>query len=316
MKNYYSILGVSDSATDEEIKRAYRNLAKRWHPDKNHGNKAAEDRFKEIAEAYETLSDPILRRQHDLRLKYGRLYDSSTYFAEKKQDEKKEQRRTRPVYTEGFLRWKEKKKHADMKRRRRMFVGMIFTFILFIGMAQYYEYYLDQQRKQQIADIEERVKAAMAPHEQLQSTAIDNLDSPFDGVFGEGRYEWLTSNSIFVDVPSSDAVICLQQLDPPYRTIRNEFIFGGNSFSFSNVPFGRYRVKVYEGAKWSTNNRLLGGAVKGGFSQHPHFYSVERQPIVFVPATKKNPYPRTCDTVSLDTAYSRFLPMTEGAFFK
>lgn len=64
-RDYYEILGVSKSATQEEIKKAYRKVAIQFHPDKNPGDKEAEEKFKEAAEAYEVLSDADKRAQYD-----------------------------------------------------------------------------------------------------------------------------------------------------------------------------------------------------------------------------------------------------------
>jgi DnaJ-class molecular chaperone len=64
-KDYYEILGVKKTASDEEIKKAYRSLAKKHHPDKNKGNKEAENKFKQISEAYAVLSDKEKRQQYD-----------------------------------------------------------------------------------------------------------------------------------------------------------------------------------------------------------------------------------------------------------
>src|SRR5690348_14074308 len=67
-RDYYEILGVTKTATAEEIKKSYRKVAMQYHPDRNPGDKSAEERFKEAAEAYEILSDQDRRAQYD---RYG-----------------------------------------------------------------------------------------------------------------------------------------------------------------------------------------------------------------------------------------------------
>lgn len=67
-RDYYEILGVGKSASSDEIKKAYRKVAMQYHPDRNPGDKAAEEKFKEAAEAYEVLSDPERKTQYD---RYG-----------------------------------------------------------------------------------------------------------------------------------------------------------------------------------------------------------------------------------------------------
>jgi curved DNA-binding protein CbpA len=71
-KDYYAMLGVGREAADEEIRKAYRRLAFQWHPDRNPGNPAAGERFREISEAYAVLIDPAKRFQYDQVSQTGR----------------------------------------------------------------------------------------------------------------------------------------------------------------------------------------------------------------------------------------------------
>lgn len=71
--NYYEIMGVSEHAPIDEIKKAYRKLALKWHPDKNPKNSEAEEKFKEIASAYEIIGDVQKRLAYDAKLKEERI---------------------------------------------------------------------------------------------------------------------------------------------------------------------------------------------------------------------------------------------------
>ena len=64
-KDFYAVLGVPKDADDATVKKTYRKLARKLHPDQNQGDPKAEERFKEIGEAYAVLSDPEQRRQYD-----------------------------------------------------------------------------------------------------------------------------------------------------------------------------------------------------------------------------------------------------------
>ncbi len=80
-KDYYAVLGVGKEASQEEIKKAYRKLALKYHPDKNPGDKVAEEKFKEVAEAHEVLGDPEKRKKYDQLGSNWRQYENVDFGA-------------------------------------------------------------------------------------------------------------------------------------------------------------------------------------------------------------------------------------------
>src|SRR6202171_1584692 len=78
-KDFYNVLGVTSSASQDEIKKAYRKLAKKYHPDANASDAKAAERFKEISEANNVLSDPEKRKQYDEMRRYG-AFDGASGF--------------------------------------------------------------------------------------------------------------------------------------------------------------------------------------------------------------------------------------------
>lgn len=86
-KDYYKILGVSRNATEREIKQAYRRLARQYHPDVNPGDKSAEEKFKQINEAYEVLSDKENRQKYD---KYGDKWQYADQFEQAQRQQRQQ----------------------------------------------------------------------------------------------------------------------------------------------------------------------------------------------------------------------------------
>lgn len=122
-KNYYTILGVKNTASLEEIKLAFRKLAKKYHPDKNQENKSTEAFFKEVQEAYAILSNNEKRRKYDQKFSYSSRYQelrNKTYtpytgnaYHYAQQEARSRQRYRKSTDEQEPLQYREKKTSTD-----------------------------------------------------------------------------------------------------------------------------------------------------------------------------------------------------------
>ena len=95
-RNYYATLGITQDATGEDIKRAFRRLARQYHPDLNPGDQTAEERFKAAGEAYEVLSDPVRRAQYD---EFSRFWNQKGFQGKRRKGPSTRSRSDRAVVT-------------------------------------------------------------------------------------------------------------------------------------------------------------------------------------------------------------------------
>jgi curved DNA-binding protein CbpA len=159
--DYYEILGITASASNEEIKKAYRKLAKAYHPDRNPNDKQAEENFKKLNEAHEVLSDPIKRREFDAKRKSS--YSQGSHYHDYKSNNQKSESRRQSAQEEfeaakkraeenlhqreRIINQKEKdlKNQFDqLRKKRKIFWGL---FAVTISLALVYLSFLTRSEK-------------------------------------------------------------------------------------------------------------------------------------------------------------------------
>ena len=142
----YDILGVSSKANSEDIKAAYKKLAKKYHPDKNQGSKWHEEQFKRINQVYQILSDPITRRQYDSKLEFENYQRQNPTSKPKPAPtptyQKPEQKKQAPQYNRNpSPNYKKKKKYEITISNRRLNLLVVGYYVVAIFLlAAFYEF--------------------------------------------------------------------------------------------------------------------------------------------------------------------------------
>ncbi|MEW6468805.1 MAG: DnaJ domain-containing protein [Bacteroidota bacterium] len=261
LKNYYIILGVPATASQEDIKQAYRRLAKQFHPDINPGDQYIEERFKEISEAYTTLSDEELRRKYDMKFLYARNAESSQRTGA--------ERKARPRYR--------RKPDAPLTRREKRAIFIMLTagisFVTFMAVMSFFipEYDEAETLRQILAH--DKFHPRTDNHNNARTPLITTSDSPYEAYFGGDVDSEDSRGNISVENNLTHAaVVCLVEAREPHRTIRNEYIEPGGTYRFTAIPAGTYYIKAYFGNIWQPLKKMHDGTVTGGFEKESGFF--------------------------------------------
>ncbi len=292
-KNYYIILEVKSSATFEEIKSSYRILAKKYHPDKNIGNKAAEEYFKEIQQAYTVLSNPEKRRKYDLKFSYGTRnqtqqktnsggpqYTGNAYQFAQQQAQYKQQQAYAQTQKKSSTQPEKKTEGANWQ----ILVSVGIALVLLYFIISYSTEKTTASNTGSVAAIENTTEAEVL----ISEPTMNNYDSPYTAYFGQEIYDEQSKNSIaFLNGSKSEAVVCLVEKNAPNKTIRNIYMNSETEIKMNQIPDGKYFLKIYYGADWSAKKTFLNETVKGGFDRENSFLKLNDGPDALVMKKEK-----------------------------
>jgi curved DNA-binding protein CbpA len=316
MTDHYKTLGLNRLASAEEIKVAYRTLAKRYHPDLNPGNARAEEKFKEVNFAYETLSDPLERKRYDFKLMYGgtAAYASATPAGttQEKEDPAREEAKRK-----AYERYVERKRtEAIVYKRRAMYASICIIIVIIIGLNAPSEKTQREERMQKFLD-KNRNEFLQAEQIKRVPREIHTADSPYDSIFGEGKYAEFSENSLLIrNKLHRDVIVCLVEYGETGQTIRNEFISKGDTYNMAHVPEGKYDLLLFIGKKWNPAVSIPRFSAKGMFTQDTSFYKADYEPIVMKKSFEKGLSHSASYSITLnDSIVYKYTPISSCRFF-
>ena len=252
--DYYKILEVSSSATNAEIKAAYRRLAKLFHPDKNSGNLASEEKFKQIKDAYENLINPLRRKKYDDKRNRSFISSRPTGGFQKKQTAKKnynfteEEAKRRKYYQENYKTTsytepKKEKQGGVSTELKYILLSVPLAVALLLLVVRLYE---NPKKKNKIS----------ADTSLRMVSEIHTPESPYEGVLGKNSFD-TASHSIIKIVNRSgyDALVFLK--NDAGKIIRHHFIENKYELYFEHIHPSSYTLYYWLGNGFSNKNYLF-----------------------------------------------------------
>jgi curved DNA-binding protein CbpA len=242
MRDYYEVLGISRGATPQEIRTAYKRLAKLYHPDRNPGNHQAEDLFKSINEAYHVLCNPLKKSQYDLRF-YG---FALTYHEERSWEQIKQER---------YYRWKRAQENRyKIDSNYFKIQGLAFLVFIIIGgfcfaVIHTAHYYVRQQQLAERRANTQKLKQANGLFGEGKFTdafhVIEKIEeqSPLDY-----RYGFAKDSLIDALRKKADEEFQLQEFEAAieHYNILKQYEHPGRSETLQNISMCQYYLGNYE----------------------------------------------------------------------
>jgi curved DNA-binding protein CbpA len=266
LSTYYDILGISQLAGINEVKRAFRRLAKLYHPDKNPGEK---ELFARILKAYETLVDPTLRSAYDRKLTHQQHQKSSGQNTKSKTWTFEEKELRRRKYYEEHIKKFEKVRPTyptpeSPKNTYNEFKYILFATPLAVALLLLVIHLAESPEK----------KTATPNYKTTGQRPIKKIrkdfSSPFGSTFGQQKVDpnsklsFLLSNEMGLDV-----VFCLFKKD---KFVKSVFLPKDSLVQLRQIQSGKYTARLAIGKDFDPDKSLLKGKVKGGFAGDVFFY--------------------------------------------
>lgn len=314
MSSFYQILGISEDASQLEVKLAYRKLAKRYHPDVNAGAKGAEEQFKGIVEAYSTLSDFTARKDYDAKLMGKQSTTTKPTFYSSEQGSPRRKEYSEEDLDRARLRYKAKL-FSNMARRKKIWAGMVITFFIFMGASAGFENWIRNERERDALNLTLKIDSVNKQNENVAAARIENMESPYDDIFGEGQLENNSLNHFVIINEMTDIVICAVQNKSPFKTIRNEYLKANAGFFMRQLPDGFYHIKFYTGKKWNRNQSVPDGRKLGGFTEDELFYEISGPPFYLLEHSNQKSVSNSCDTIIIGPANKNLKVISKETFF-
>lgn len=272
MANYYEILGVSSNAGILEIKAAFRQLAKMYHPDLN---PEGIEHFNKILRAYETLSDPALKSTYDYKLQYqqAQTETQSRQRATTKTWKFDERELKRRQYYNDYIKKYAKESpqtanEPEIKSSYNEFKYILFAtplavliFLLIMNLAS-----RDRSELQQTAP----VRPINAPLLTKTSSDLKMGDVPYENIFGAGKFDPNSKEKIHIlNLTGLDVVVCLYS---GKDFVRSLFIENKLSAEITRLPKKSLLIQYYSGNYFDFSRSLEKAKIKGSFTNEQGFF--------------------------------------------